>query len=372
MVKLIFDTPNRSADLRYVLSIHVSDPVFFADTGNRKAVCLSPLELEWFREKNTSGVEAIPLRDVLAAAGKLDVAAPMVAKMALALLSMLEVPAGPVSVPLNFNLLAARVLERQGFTVEPLPVLYPERTVKRPDEIRAIREALQKTEELMAIVASSLAEATVTGEALSYRGEPLTAERLKREVEREGLARDLYFEEGMIIASGDQTAVPHHPGSGVLRANQPIIVDLYPRSRASGYFADMTRTFVKGEPPEHTLRMHAAVMAAHSASLLKFAPGERCDEIYRICAATLEASGFETSGDSGFVHSAGHGLGLDIHEPPRFGPAQAETLKAGNVVTIEPGLYYPGLGGVRVEDVAVITASGHELLTSFPRDLELP
>jgi Xaa-Pro aminopeptidase len=178
-----------------------------------------------------------------------------------------------------------------------------------------------------------------------------------------------------IIAAGDQGCDPHERGSGPIRANELIIVDIFPRVIATGYFGDMTRTFLRGRASEAQRTLVAAVRSAQSAALKTIRAGVNGREVHGQVVEIFTARGFQTKhtprGSVGFFHGTGHGLGLEVHEPPRMNASFDYRLKRGSVVTVEPGLYYPGIGGCRIEDVVQVTATGVKLLSSYHYDWEI-
>jgi Xaa-Pro aminopeptidase len=176
------------------------------------------------------------------------------------------------------------------------------------------------------------------------------------------------------VACGEEGCDPHNQGSGPLAPDQPIIIDVFPRDTRSRYFADITRTVVKGRASAQVRRMYEAVAAGQAAALADIRDGVAADMVHRKVQATLEGFGFRTGEENGrmqgFFHGTGHGLGLEIHELPRVSKLPV-ALRSGHVVTVEPGLYYPGHGGVRIEDVVVVTGTGCRNLTTYPKTLEV-
>jgi Xaa-Pro aminopeptidase len=177
-----------------------------------------------------------------------------------------------------------------------------------------------------------------------------------------------------IIACGVQAVDPHNEGSGVLKANEPIVMDVFPQHATSRYFADITRTVVRGAASPRVRQMHEAVLRAQERAIALIRDGADGAQIHQEVTTVFEGLGFATGEVDGrmqgFFHGTGHGLGLEIHEPPRMGKRGA-ILRSGNVVTVEPGLYYLGEGGVRIEDVVVVTDTGCQVLTKFAKVLEV-
>jgi Xaa-Pro aminopeptidase len=180
---------------------------------------------------------------------------------------------------------------------------------------------------------------------------------------------------GTIAAGGDQACDPHQRGAGPLRPNELVIVDVFPRMSATGYFGDMTRTFLRGRASDRQRELVAAVRAAQTAALKKIRAGVDGRLVHLAATEVFESRGFKTevgkAGSTGFFHGTGHGVGLAIHEPPRLNRTANILLKKGSVVTVEPGLYYPGLGACRIEDVVQVTEAAPRLLSSLPYDWEL-
>jgi Xaa-Pro aminopeptidase len=180
--------------------------------------------------------------------------------------------------------------------------------------------------------------------------------------------------EGHIVAGGLQSAEPHNEGNGILLKGTPIVIDIYPRSKTTGYFADMSRTVCLGAPPERLQKMHDAVLAVQELAIGMVRPGTKCIDIQNAVETYFTEQGFMTSGKGkefayaeGFVHGIGHGVGLKIHEAPRIGRGSQDILAEGDVITIEPGLYYKDTGGVRIEDMVLVTKDGCRNLTTFPK-----
>ena len=178
-----------------------------------------------------------------------------------------------------------------------------------------------------------------------------------------------------IVACGREATDPHQIGQGYLRAHQPIIIDIFPRLLASGYWGDMTRTYVKGKASRDVRKLYLTVRQGQDIGLSMVCDGAHGESIHQSIVRHFEACGFRTEiqrgRQAGFFHGTGHGVGLDVHESPRIS-TRDDVLHTGNVVTVEPGLYYPGLGGVRLEDMVVVRNDGCENLTRHPRRMEIP
>jgi Xaa-Pro aminopeptidase len=277
-------------------------------------------------------------------------------------------------VPRTFPIEAADRLRCAGYRVSfPSDSFFPQRDCKTPDEIHHIRQVQRHTEAAMDAAIAAIREASVQDDVLYRSGEPLTAEAVKR-----CIALSL-MEQGCtarhtIVACGDQGCDPHNQGSGPLRAGQTIVIDIFPRSDHTGYFADITRTVVKGQPTEDQRRLYEAVLEGQTLALNRIGAGINGKEIHQAVMDLFEQKGYATGEIDGrmqgFFHGTGHGVGLEIHEPPRISKTDT-TLQPGHVVTVEPGLYYPGQGAVRIEDLVVVTEDGCDNLTTYPKKLEV-
>ena len=277
-----------------------------------------------------------------------------------------------LNVPRTFPVAIADDLRDRGYRVAfPEGAFWPERAIKTDEEIAHIRAVQRHAETAMDAAISLIRNADIRGDILYHEGEPLTSEAVKRRVQRILMERDCTTRH-TIVACGDQACDPHDEGSGPLRAHRAIIIDIFPRSNRTGYFADITRTVVKGTPSAELQNIYAAVLEGQNFVLDSIRADADGQAIHRGLTELFDSRNYETRAEGGhmqgFFHGTGHGLGLEIHEPPRIGKVSA-TLCAGNVVTVEPGLYYPGRGAVRLEDLVVVTQTGCENLTTYPKFL---
>ena len=282
-----------------------------------------------------------------------------------------------VVVPSEFPLGVADALREVdvGVAADESDVVTEIRATKTVEEVEHVREAQRANEAAMAAAERLVREATVDPEGrLRYDDAVLTSERVKEEIEvtllRQGCALD-----ETIVACGADAADPHDRGSGPLREGEAIIVDIFPRSKVTKYHADMTRTFCKGEASDELRRRFDVTDEAREAALAALEPGATGGEVHDAVCDVYEGAGYPTlrsepETEVGFIHSTGHGVGLDVHERPRVSPDGGE-LKPGHVVTIEPGLYDPSIGGVRIEDLVVVTDDGYENLTDYPVEFEV-
>jgi Xaa-Pro aminopeptidase len=211
---------------------------------------------------------------------------------------------------------------------------------------------------------------------LFHGGKPLTSERLRFEIESAIMAEGGQANGTTIVAGGDQACDPHERGHGPLRANKLIIIDIFPRVTKTGYFGDMTRTYLRGRATEEQRRLVKTVREAQLAAMGSIRANVDGRSVHQEVLKVFESAGYETKrtarGSVGFFHGTGHGLGLAVHEMPRISGTISMPLKKGSVVTVEPGLYYPGLGGCRIEDVVQVTSRAPKLLSKHDYRWELP
>jgi len=282
-----------------------------------------------------------------------------------------------VATPSDFPVGLADGLRGQGVSVAPDEddVIQEIRAVKHEEELEYMRTAQRANERAMETAEQLIADADVADDGtLVYEGETLTSERVTEEIEvsfiREGHALDT-----TIVACGADAADPHDRGSGPLRANESIVIDIFPRSKSTGYYADMTRTFVKGEPSETIREWYDITQEAKEAALDTLEAGVSGSDVHDAVCDVYQEHDIPTLRDdpetsTGFIHTTGHGVGLDIHEFPRVSTTENE-LEAGMVVTIEPGVYDPEFGGVRIEDIVIVREDGHENYTEYEEQLVL-
>ncbi len=280
-----------------------------------------------------------------------------------------------IKVPSDFPAGVFQTLEKKGIKVSiERNTICPERKTKRSDELLKLKNSQKSAVAAMKAGIALIGSSKIGPKKRLFIGkEPLTSEKVRHLIHKTLIDHDCAGVE-TIVAGGDQGTDPHERGSGPLYAGQSIIIDIFPRSEKTGYWGDITRTVCRGEAAPELKTLYNAVKAAQAAALRAVQPGICADEIHILCKKIFEQRGFQTKEVDGkhvgFIHGTGHGVGLDIHELPRVG-ASGEILEAGNVITIEPGLYYPGLGGVRIEDTVVVTESGYRYLASCPKKFEL-
>jgi Xaa-Pro aminopeptidase len=285
-----------------------------------------------------------------------------------------------VSVPPYFPVAEADRLRGMGIELVIASDLRERRRVKRPDEIEAIAAAQRATEDAWKKGVDAIRRATVRPDkTLELDGTTFTAERLRAIVESTLLELG-YASDGAICAPGPQACDPHQIGTGPLHAGEPIVMDIFPQHKSNRYWADMTRTVSKGEPSAEIQKMYDLVKRAQDAGIKALRAGVTGREVHELVEDIIWQAGYDTLRPGqkkdpsdptprGFIHSTGHGVGLEIHEAPSIARSGTKPLIAGDVVTIEPGVYDPKIGGVRLEDMLVITETGARNLTQAPREL---
>lgn len=250
----------------------------------------------------------------------------------------------------------------------------PRREVKKTDETQAIRQSQRAAVAAMKAAIQQIASARISRDGMLRCGKTvLTSEKVRATICHTLLDLDCVAEE-TIVACGPFSGDPHERGTGPLLAGQPIVIDIFPRSTC-GYWGDITRTVCRGPAPAALKKQYKAVKAAQAAQLKMLKAGVWTDAVHRVGAELMESRGFktETIGGvaQGFIHGTGHGVGLEIHEAPRVSPANHQKLRAGHIITIEPGLYYPEIGGVRIEDTVEVTKDGYKMLAPCIKQLEI-
>lgn len=364
--KLLYADSERCADMLYLANMFVPDPFLAMDTGRAKVAVMHSLEIARAR-KVSAFDEVLPLDDVVAATRKaLKKQQPRVADMVRWLMGELGVQR--LHIASDFPAAIALELKQQRVSLEVIDGgLYPERMYKNADACKEIRKGNAASAAGIRAAESVLRASEVKGSYLYYQDKKLTSERLRQAVDMACLERGA-MPAHTIVAGGEQACDPHCEGHGVLRANELIIVDVFPRLTKSGYHGDMTRTFLKGRASDAQKKLVQTVRAAQLRALDKIRAGAQARAVHAAAKDYFDESGYPTEVRKGvpvgFFHSTGHGLGLEVHEAPRLSPLGSK-LKKGMVVTVEPGLYYPGLGGCRIEDVVCVTAEGYELLSKY-------
>ena len=355
------------SDILYGSGFNAHDEFLYYEADGKQYIAVSVLELSRAMDEAHSHVIVRDRNDIIRKTGKRDI-----------LLGLPEYTGiNEWIVPDSFPVAYADRMRNAGIIVRTMDGdFFPERAIKNEEEIEKICHAMKTTENAMRMVQEMIRQAGVNCHNMLVRkdGELLTSEYVRSEVEAE-FKRQGYTADRTIIAGGAQGAAPHCIGEGPLRAGEPIVCDIFPRSDRTGYWGDMTRTFCKGKPVNaKTERAFASVLKAAEKSLAMLKAGAVGAEVHNCAARSMEADGFTAHKNAdgipcGFIHGLGHGVGLDIHEQPRLSPGNPNPLPAGAVVSVEPGLYDPEWGGIRLEDLVVIREDGYENLCTMEKEL---
>lgn len=370
---LLYADTTGSADQRYFSRVEVPDPFIAFGSGRRRITVQNALEFGRITKAGTFD-EVLPLETWRARAerrrhGRTAGPAEVIAELARAyrVRGFRVADDFPVSLYLRLRSLGVRIELANG-------PLFPEREIKSNQEAAAIREGNRLCAIGFTVAERILRAARRRGRQLIHDRQPLTSERLRFEIESAIMAGGGQANGTTIVAGGDQACDPHERGTGPLRPDELIVIDIFPRITKTGYFGDMTRTYLRGRASERQRRLVAAVRAAQQVALREIRADVDGRVVHQRVVESLQSAGFETrrtaKGSVGFFHGTGHGLGLAVHEPPRIGGQVSMPLKRGTVVTVEPGLYYPGLGGCRIEDVVQVTDRAPKMLSRHPYEWE--
>lgn len=363
---LLYGASRSDSDILYFSGAFVPDAFFAFTLNGKKCGIVSALEIGRLNKSSkldrifdaTKASRALSSKSSLKNIDDCDIA--------IAILKSAKVSA--LLLPRNFPALFAHRLIAAGFDVEICEgEIFPKRAIKNASELSAIKSANAVAAKGFIIVEEILRQSSIQDGKIFWRGYPLTSEKLICEIEK--MAIDCGADAmDTIVASGVQACDPHEKGQGIIAANSLIVVDIFPRMRDSGYFGDMTRTFLKGTPSAAQRALVETVAAAQKIGIDMLAEGVEANAVHCAVEKHFEKCGYKTYEKNGswrgFFHSTGHGVGLDVHEAPSLGK-RACVLKRGNVVTVEPGLYYPEIGGCRIEDTMAVTKDGSKYLSDF-------
>lgn len=368
--RLIVAASDRDADMLYATKFWAGDPFVLLEQHGKRTLVVSDLEIDRAK-KEARADEFVSLNALERELQGKSKVAPSYEKIVSHFLQKRGVKRAVV--PATFPLRLAEELASKHVDLTTTDGLYwPTRETKTDDELKSMRQAMKITETGMARGMEVLRAAKIgPGKRLRWSGKPLTSELLRAEIDTT-ILRAGGVPGGTIVAGGEQACDPHDRGSGPLFAHSLIILDVFPRDARTGFFGDMTRTVVKGRASDEQRKLWETVKAGQALGLRKIKAGVDGMSIHKAIQQLFVDRGYPTEvrkgRQVGFFHGTGHGLGLEIHEFPRL---QKTVLKAGHVMTVEPGLYYPGIGGVRHEDVVAVTRNGYRMLSRFPKKLEI-
>jgi len=370
---LIFGDTESSAALRHELPLAVTDPFLYLEAGGRRAALTNVIE----EQRIAAAAPDVQLllvdafgRDQLIAEGR----SPQEIERELCLRAAAALGVREAHVPPEFPLALADHLRSAGISLTADDRVFEERRRRKSAaELAGIRRAAGAALAAMAEAARLLREASVDGGMLVHGTQPLTAELVRARMREACAAAGCAAPPDIMVRPVlPELGSAHDPGAGQLPAGTPIEVDLWPRDEASGCWADMTRTFVRGEVSDAIAELYALVLEAHRRACATARPGVTGVELYGVACTVFEAAGHPTARTKkadaslreGFFFALGHGVGLEVHEPPYIGRSGSEPLVAGDVIALEPGTYVAGLGGARVEDLLLVTEDGCENLTA--------
>jgi Xaa-Pro aminopeptidase len=373
---LIYGDTIRTPELRHEVPVAIPDPFLYAEKGDRRIAILHSLEIPRVRQ-DAPALEIMPLEQLGADELFTRGLQGWEVMLELAVRACRELGIESATVPDTFPIGHADHLRANGVELAVERDLFDNRRrSKNETELRGIRNAQKACEAALDVSRDLLRRAEPNGAGLEVDGRPLTCERLKRAIEDVFADHEVEGSD-MIVAHGAQTAVGHDMGSGQIAPNEPIVFDLFPRDKATGCYADMTRTYVVGEPSDEVKEWHRLVKEALDTSTAGVKPGVNGRKLYEEVCDIFHGAGYKTQLnkepgevlEEGFFHSLGHGVGLEVHELPSMGRI-GHDLFPGDVVTVEPGLSRSGYGGLRLEALVLVTNDGNEVLTDYPYDLE--
>ena len=369
-ILMIADT-ERDSNMLYATRFFAPDPFIFFSLRGRKYVVMSDLEIDRAKKQSSADV-------ILPLSRYVEKLAQSKSKYggygAIVDLIFKEKKIRKILVPANFPLQYADQLRDMKYKVRVKPdPFYDERVMKSPDEIKKITASLRVAEEGVRTAEAVLRESRIRKGYLWLGGEKLTSERLREHINAVLIAKGC-VPSHTIVAGGENAVDPHNEGYGPLQAHKPIICDIFPRSDKTGYWGDLTRTFVRGKATEQVKKAYHLIWEGQNLAFRRLKDGADGQKIHAAITDMFTENGFPTGKKNGrmtgYFHGTGHGVGLDIHESPSIS-TRAHTLRAGHVVTVEPGLYYPGMGGIRLEDIVLVTKTGVRNLTKVHKVLEL-
>ncbi len=369
--QLIYDISEKNAELYYATRFLAPDPFLFLQVRGKRLIVASELEIDRARAQSCVD-EVLPLSRYLKRA-QAKHAAPDITDVMDELLREFRVK--KICVPQTTGFTIVDALRDKGYHVQSGgQPFFPERIVKTAEELRCITQAQRVVFAAIRLARDTLKASRIKGNRLLLRGKALTSERLRTMISILLLEKG-YAAGAVIVSSGKHACDPHDEGSGPLHAHGSIIVDIFPQSMKTRYCGDATRTFCRGRAPEALKEMYAIVRQGQQLGLDRIRAGVDGNAVHREIQNYFTECGYPTEErrgrQVGFFHGTGHSIGLEVHEEPARINMRHYTLEAGTVMSVEPGLYYPDIGGVRIEDLVQITKTGCNLIAGFPKQLEV-
>ena len=368
--RIIIDCSTTNSDLLYKVGVVVQDPFIYFQIGNTEGVIVKSLEYSRVKKFAGKNIEVFLPEEIADSAdsGKNN------KNILKCLIKKYNVNC--FEVPETFPVLYADFIRDSGVKVKVIEgCFFPEREVKDELEIKHLREAVKTVELCMLRAENIIKESSVDKDnILVWNSKILTSETLHKEINLEAVKNDAVAQD-TIAASGSDSSQPHNVGAGPIKAGTPIVVDIFPRMNKTGYWGDMTRTFVKGKAPEIVKKAYYAVKKAKERAKEMIKAGGIPADVHNSAEGVLNSEGFKTGKKDGefygFFHSLGHGVGLDLHEYPLVGGKTLKPFLINSVVTVEPGVYYKEWGGIRLEDMVIVMENGIECITDYPEILEI-
>ncbi len=354
---------SQNADMRYLTHFRTTDPIIYIKRpGEQGLIVVSQMESSRAKREApvsvmTRGEAGLP-EIIKTEKNPVKAIAQMIA----------DLVRGDIIIPLSFPFGLAHELEAFGRVIPDKNTVEAMREIKSPGEIEQIRRVQVSTELAMNMAISLIRGSIPKGEVLYREGKELTSEWVRSAMHKMLLDHGCQATD-TIVACGEDAAIPHLMGSGPLREAEPIVIDVFPQDMMTGYYTDMSRTISKGKPNQDIIEMFQAVKEAQSLGESLIKPGITGDLLHQTVKDFFKDRGYE-SNTRGFVHNLGHGVGLEVHELPVVGPG-GPPLVQGHVITIEPGLYYTGIGGVRLEDTGVVMSDSFQSFTHYSREFVL-
>ena len=373
---LIHADTSRSPAMRHEVPLSIPDPFLYVEHDGRRSVVITAFERERVAAV-APDIELLPperfgIDELLRGGTPPDEAILEVYTRAIRDIGVTE-----AAVPARFPLELADHLRANGIAVRVEREMFEDRRRrKNATEIAGLRRAQRASEAALDVARTMLREADHDGGVLQLDGQPLTCERVKVAMQQVFVSHDAVADE-FIVAHGAQGAVGHDMGSGPISVGEPVVFDLWPRDRETAAYTDMTRTYVVGDVPDEVREYHRLCKEALDRTTEAAKPGVNGRDLMQIACDIFAEHGYPTQLtkkpgevlDSGFFHGLGHGVGLEVHERPRLSVV-GDDLVPGDVITLEPGLYRAGYGGVRLEDILLVTDKGAEVVTQYLYDLE--
>jgi len=364
-VLLLISSAKNTADIRYLCGAEPPETAVLIMEGRRGTLVVSEMEYNRLRRSVKRGTTVVH-PEMIGSSWKKG-PADWIKKFT---------DSKNLTVSADFPLGLAEKLRRAGFKLKSSEdAVCPQREIKNDDEISAIKNSQRAAVAAMNAAIRQIASAQIGQDGLLRCDKTVLTSEMVRATICHTLLDHEFIATETIVACGPHSADPHERGTGPLRAGQPIVLDIFPRAAATGYWGDLTRTVCRGPATAELKKMYSAVKAAQGFALKTVKAGAWTDAVHQAASDEMEKRGYKTETingrPQGFIHGTGHGVGLEIHEAPRVSTAVHKKLHAGNIITVEPGLYYPELGGIRIEDTILVTKDGYQMLAPCPKRFEI-